>query len=147
MRGRLWNMEHQKEELLKVLFILIWVIALTHMAAENFYLYWTFRWFDILTHFMGGIWVGLAGLWVWYYSGYIREVRRPTSRAILVALGAGFVIGILWELFELVVWILAGTGLPSNYGPDTLLDLIVDMAGALAGFGLWRFLARRFHVS
>jgi hypothetical protein len=137
-------MERHKEELLKVLFILIWVIALVHMAAENFYLYWTFRWFDILTHFMGGIWVGLAGLWVWYFSGYIREVRRPTGRAILVALGAGFVIGILWELFELAVWYLAGNGLPSNYGPDTLLDLIVDMAGALAGFGLYRILARRF---
>jgi len=142
-RGTLGSMERQKEHLLKVLFILIWVIALIHMAAENFYLYWTYRWFDIFTHFLGGMWVGLAGIWLWYFSGYIREMHLPSKRAVLVALGVGISIGIVWEVFEFVVWQLTGNGLPINYIPDTALDLVVDAIGALAGFGLFQFFRRK----
>ncbi|KKS86003.1 MAG: hypothetical protein UV60_C0004G0080 [Parcubacteria group bacterium GW2011_GWA2_43_11] len=53
-----------QERILKLLFIVIWVLALVHMTAEYYYLYWTVRWFDILTHFLGGLWVGIAVVWV-----------------------------------------------------------------------------------
>ena len=135
-------MELHQERILKVLFVLIWILAFTHMVAEKYYLYWLIDWFDILTHFLGGLWVGLAVLWVWYFSGYFRSIQMPDKRAVYIALGAGLLIGLLWEVFEFTVWHWSGEGLPPNYAPDTRLDVVVDTVGALFGYLLFKFLLR-----
>ena len=126
--------ETLQERILKLLFILIWVLALIHMTAEYYHLYWTVRWFDIVTHFFGGVWVGIATIWLWNFSGYIRKAHLPTKRTVYVALLGGLVVGLVWELFEYVVWFFTWEGLPLNYIPDTLLDLVMDFAGSLVGF-------------
>lgn len=135
-------MQQTKEHVLKVLFILIWVLALTHLAAEQFSLYWTYWWFDVLTHFLGGAWLGLASLWLWYFSGHF-GTRMPTRRAVLIALFAGLSIGLLWEVYEYSVWQFLGTGLPNNYVADTLGDLAMDVVGALFGYGMFKIFTGR----
>lgn len=127
------NTERQKEIILKTLLILIWVLALVHMIAEYYHFYWIFRWFDIVTHFLGGVWVGLAGLWIWFYSGYIRTPSLPKKNVFLVAILAGLLVGLVWELFEYAVWVWSGDGLPLNYVGDTVLDVCVDVIGAGGG--------------
>lgn len=135
--------EQKKEHVLKVLLILIWILALIHMIAEYYYLYWIFRWFDMVTHFLGGVWLGVAGLWVWFYSGYIRKPSLPEKNIFLIALLSGVLIGIVWELFEYGVWQWSGSGLPANYYGDTVLDLCVDILGALMGAHLFTYLHKK----
>jgi len=123
-----------QEKVLKILFILIWVLAFLHMLAEAYYLYWTIDWFDIVTHFLGGLWLGIASLWFWYLSGYLHKAHMPNKKALYIALGAGIFIGIFWEIYEFTVWHLSGAGLPSNYVSDTIMDICVDFVGACVGY-------------
>jgi hypothetical protein len=127
-------MELHQERVLKVLFVLIWVLAVAHMMAEVYFLYWAFEWYDILTHFLGGLWVGMAALWFWYLSGYIRDIETIDFRALPIAILAGLVIGVVWEGYEYGVWMWSGSGLPINYMQDTSLDIVVDVFGALFGY-------------
>jgi hypothetical protein len=133
----------QKTQILKTLLILIWFLTLLHMVAEFYYLYWTFRWFDIVTHFLGGVWVGLGGLWLWFYSGYIRTPSLPNKHLYLIALFLGVIVGVAWEGFEYIVWIWSGTGLPVNYFGDTALDLCIDVVGALMGARLFSYVYKK----
>ncbi len=133
-------MELYQERLLKVLLIVIWTLALLHMTAESYHLYWTFKWLDTVTHFIGGVWVGLAGIWLWYFSGYFKEMRMPDKKLLSVVLFSGILIGVFWEFFEYIVRYFAGNGLPDNYIFDTSVDLFMDIAGSLAGF----FVAKYF---
>ncbi len=125
------SIELQQEHILKLLFVLIWVLTFVHIVAEYYFLYWRLPWFDIVTHFLGGIWVGLAVIWFYYYSGYLRPPVFPGKNMVWTVLGLGLAIGLLWEGYEVAVWLLSGAGLPSPYMPDTVLDIIVDVAGVL----------------
>lgn len=58
----------------------------------------------------------------------------PTKRTLFVALVGGLFVGFVWEVYEYIVWIWTGEGLPPNYIPDTLLDLVMDFLGSFAGF-------------
>ena len=53
-----------QEKMLKILFVLIWVLTFIHMVAEYYHLYYHLSWFDIVTHFLGGVWLGLAVVWL-----------------------------------------------------------------------------------
>jgi hypothetical protein len=121
----------RKNAMLQALFVLIWAIALLHVAAEYYYLYWMYRWFDIPMHFLGGLWVGLAMLWVCFRSGYVPPERAARYRPFVVAVVGGMLIGLVWELYEYVVWVVSGKGLPLDYVPDSLLDLVMDFLGTL----------------
>ncbi len=120
---------------LKILFVLIWALALTHMTAEYYHLYWVYRWFDIPMHFFGGMWVGLAVMWFCFRSGYVWKEQAPPFSVCAAALIGGFLIGFVWELYEYAVWQFAGKWLPDNYLHDSLLDLVMDVAGALTAYG------------
>jgi hypothetical protein len=125
--------------LVRLLFLIIWLLAGLHIAAEYYYLYWTYWWFDVLTHFIGGLWLGIASIWLYYFSGYVRTMRPSLRQAFATALMAGLVVGIAWEVYEYVVWQLSGEGLPGNYVSDTLSDIMMDSIGAAAGFIVYRY--------
>lgn len=125
------------ERIPAVLFYLIWTITLLHIAAEHYYWYWQFRWFDIPMHFLGGVWLGIAGVWLVHHTrwfGTLRELVTPFTAALL----AGLCIGILWEGYEFVVWQLAGNGLPVGYIQDTAKDTMMDVIGACVGYIIYR---------
>lgn len=120
---------------LKVLFMLIWVLALAHGAAEYYHLYWMYRWLDVPMHFLGGMWVGLAVMWFCFRSGYVWNQHTPPFSIFTAALVGGLLIGFIWELYEYVVWQFSGKLLPDNYLGDSLLDLVMDVVGALTAYG------------
>ena len=62
-----------KRYLLLYNFILIVLIAILNKAALSFFLYWKFWWFDIMMHFLGGLWIGGIVLWLYYLSGYVKN--------------------------------------------------------------------------
>jgi len=125
----------KEHALLKLLFVLIWALAIAHMTAEYYHLYWTYRWLDIPMHFVGGVWVALAMVWFCFRSGYVRNVR-PLFSLFTAAVIGGLLIGLAWELYEFVVWQVSGSGLPYNYLQDTLMDLTMDLLGGFFAYTL-----------
>lgn len=90
-------------------------------------LYEIIWWWDIPTHFLGGVWVGLFVAW-------FLQIRDAHFTVMRCALGA-FAIGLMWEIFEY------GFGLGGNpamlYWVDTTKDLFVDvLGGGIVGYAL-----------
>ncbi len=132
---------------LKVLFVLIWGILALDVLAQYLALYWLFDWFDLVTHFLGGLWVGLAVLWFWYRSGYARAMARPTGFRVPfeLSLSAALGVGVLWELYEYGIWVFSHYGVPDAFMLDALGDLGMDLLGASLGALLFTY-ARRARV-
>ena len=107
--------------LLILLAVCIYALLLTHAGALWYAWYWTYPWFDILTHFWGG---------------------RQSAPLIAVVVTIA-VIGVVWEAYEWVVQSAFGLTLPPNYVPDTLLDLVMDTTGALFGLFCLRLATRK----
>ena len=134
-------MNDSGNSILRTLFILIWVITLTHIVAESKHLYWNYLWLDIPMHMLGGIWIGLAILWFRNHTEYCQRFwRRVNYHDLLVVVVGGIGIGFAWEAYEFVVWQYTGLGLPTRYVADTSLDIIVDAVGAGCGYVFYKFL-------
>ncbi len=106
------------------------LIAFLHFIAIEFYFYWSLWWYDIVVHFLGGLFIGLGALWIVFFSGFFSYFQYSKKRALCVALLSIFVVGIAWEVFEL--W--AGVPFTKNYIADTITDIIIDILGALVGY-------------
>ena len=103
----------------------------THFIALKGALYWHYVWLDVPLHFAGGIWLALAGSWALLAAG-----RRLDERLVFTFVILG---SIAWEIFEAVI----GTQREANFLFDTVLDLTMDMTGAIIGFMLARLFAHR----
>lgn len=103
-------------------------------AGLYFYLQWLWWWYDIVLHLLGGVWVALVLMW-------LAMVSRQVPRIVPVLLGV-LVVGVLWELFEVVV------GMPraANYTFDTSLDILNDVLGSIVGFFLGHTMIRGMSV-
>lgn len=125
-------MYRMRNQLLWILALLIMIIAVLHIASITFYLYWTFWWFDIVVHFLGGLWAGLALYWLFYLSGYTKTLGDRYFAAIILlgtlAVGAG------WEIFEYALKLTFTSR--QNYILDTEIDMIMDMLGAFSAWGI-----------
>ena len=119
---------------LRILAMALVVVALVafldiYLGIDKGY-FWTIWWWDILEHMLGGVALGLAGAWAMLGMG-----KRPT---LAVCLGAAFVVGIMWEIFEYVVFG-TGAGIFMSYPLDTLKDVLDDCIG---GFTAGLFVTR-----
>ena len=117
----------------KLLFLQLLILAplvALHFAGLVFYLYWYFPWFDLITHFMGGMWAGAFLLWLREQAGYAPNLLFVVAGTLLI--------GIVWEIFELA----AGLPRDANYAFDTSLDLLMDVLGSVFVFGIARWLMR-----
>lgn len=126
-----------RSQLLNLIACLVVLVAALHVAALVFDFYWYFWWYDIMTHFLGGAFIGLLSAWVFFFSGYVR-LRVLTPRMLfLVALGGTLLVGAGWEMYE---YTLGHTLSPEGYWTDTVLDVLCDVAGGFAGylFLLWK---------
>jgi len=104
------------------------LIALLQFFATEYYLYWEFWWYDVMMHFLGGAFIGASYLWAlrFEFSSH-SALRIPVfASAFLVVLG----VGVAWEVFEYVTDSYAAV----NYTLDTILDLLMDMAGMMAAY-------------
>jgi 4-amino-4-deoxy-L-arabinose transferase-like glycosyltransferase len=110
------------KDLVRLLFISV-VVLFLHYVATTLYLYWTVWWFDIPMHFLGGVLVGSAVA----YAASLRRVRVPRKGYVIAA----FVIGLVWEAFEL--W---NGDTSMRDWPDMTLDLVMDCIGGFAAYHL-----------
>ena len=98
----------------------IGVLYLLHVLGI-IYFYWTYWWYDVITHFLGGMVVGLGLCWALFS---LKNFRTK----ILIVFISTLLIGIGWEVFEYYYDISKSQ---ENYTRDTLNDLTLDVAGAL----------------
>ena len=128
-----------RKPLFKEMFGVLVLIAFLHITGMNYFWYWKFFWFDILTHFLGGLWVGLAVLWLGNYL--LEDWKLNKRQTMFFVLCAVVFIGISWEVFEYVNGITVAN--KKGYWSDTYLDIIMDLiGGVLAGLYGWRMLKK-----
>ena len=100
-------------------FAVIATLAVLHIFALENDLYWKFQWFDLMTHFLGGMWAALFFYWVG------SSVGRASN--LLLVIGGALLLGVAWEFLELA----AGISNAPNYVSDTTGDLLMDILGAM----------------
>jgi hypothetical protein len=116
---------------------IILVILVVHFLATFYFLYFAYPWLDIPMHFLGGAFTALLSIWfVGVRSVWGKVIKNQRLFFCVLALVISLVVGIGWELLE---WF-AGL-VEANYLFDTVLDLVMDLAGALlaALFAISRF--------
>lgn len=93
-----------------------------YVAGLEFFLFWKLWWFDILLHFLGGLWAAVASAWAIVFF-----LKRQPSLLMIVLSALAIAIG--WEVFEYVL------GFPREeaYVFDVVLDIVMGVLGGLAG--------------
>lgn len=80
-------------------------------------------------HLVGGLWVGLTALVIYFFTSFVLEKKHSTNAVFLISLCSALVIGIGWEAFE---WgVDQVTGLKHVDLIDTLSDIMNDAIGAV----------------
>ena len=111
-----------------LLLVLIAVLYLYFDVYLNFgRILW---WWDILLHFLGGLWFALLGAFLLSRIGV--RVR------LLHCLGLALAIGLAWEVFEYIFDL--GGSVFMSYRLDTIKDIVDDVLGG----GFAYFLIERF---
>lgn len=119
-----------RKPLFKELFYTLFIVAVLNIIAIKFYLYWSIKEFDSLVHFLGGAWVSLVFIWLFFYSNLFAPKNRSLKNFVVVSILGIVFIGILWEMFELLVGSTDVNDL--EYPFDTSLDIVMDILGALS---------------
>jgi|SRR3989338_307448 len=83
----------ERKNLLKLLGSLVFFIFVLSLLANKFHLYYSVWYFDIIMHFLGGVWLGLVAV-------YLFTSEALPSHPILKMLFFVLVIGFGWEVFE-----------------------------------------------
>lgn len=107
--------------------VLLWVIFGLHLGALHFFWYWTYWWFDILMHFLGGAWLG--GMAILALKRWFPEKVLQRNIVYVASIGAALLIGGLWEVFEFSLDTFITMRV--NDIADTITDFGMDVAGAL----------------
>jgi len=119
-----------KRLLKQIIVLMIFMFVANHLAAK-FHWYYSISWFDMLMHFLGGVWVALFFL-------YVFKVQTSFARKFLIVISSVLVVGLLWELFEFGMGIIAGENFSIS---DTLSDIFFDLTG-----GYLAILAKLKHI-
>ncbi len=97
-------------------------IAILHAAGLFLFLQWYFWWYDIMLHFLGGLWVALMFQWLARTGQYAHSLAATIFAVLFV--------GLAWEVFEFLV----GSPRESRYLFDTSLDIVMDLSGGIVGY-------------
>ena len=125
----------------KIVFGLLAFIFVLHVVAIQKVLYWTYAWFDIPMHILGGVWAALFFAWCAEHTNFlsfsIKEAKFMTS--VIMTLGFVALFGIGWEIYEFIYD--AFFSVSRNYAfllqlsaADTIADLFFDILGGTIGF-------------
>lgn len=126
-----YNIHMDYKKLLKYSAVLIFFIFLMNYLALRFHWYFSIWYFDMLMHFLGGIWLG-------FISIYLFNFDPNSKKSFFNIIAAVFIVGMGWEIFEIVVN--AYTTENTFNILDTLSDLLFDTAGGV--FALFYFLKK-----
>jgi len=115
-----------RQKLILLALALVLIVGGLHLLAIDLHLYWTVKYFDSLLHFLSGGAVGFAGIWF-----ALTNKNTLTPKEILAyALWSIVIVGILWEIFELMGNITSFSD-GMYYITDTTSDLVMDILGSL----------------
>lgn len=111
-------------------FKLILVIFVLNTLASLLYWYIIFPWFDNMMHFLGGFWIALLIMTLFWK--FISKQESLYWRFFFV-LASVLLVGLLWEIYEFGVQdIIQATGIASI--PDSASDLVFDTFGGIVAF-------------
>jgi len=119
-----------KNKFLRIfLVVLLYLILLLNYLDYFFHWSWSWDYFDVILHFLGGAWVALI-----FFSYIHPKGEYKIFHKFIFALGFVALIGILWEFLEIGVEFIFGNNpfLSSpNLAQDTFSDLLADLVGGL----------------
>lgn len=102
------------------------LLAVVHVLAITFFLYWTYSWLDIPMHALGGVVVALG-----FLTFFTLYRRIAFLKGLTITLAVVLMVGVTWEVFEFMNGIeRSGAG----YGADTILDFVMDIVGGCLGY-------------
>ncbi|PIP69199.1 hypothetical protein CO033_01090 [Candidatus Nomurabacteria bacterium CG_4_9_14_0_2_um_filter_32_10] len=110
------------KKLLIRLILIIFLIFLLNYLAMEFYWYSSIWYLDMPMHFLGGFWLGLIVIYLFF-------LKDDVFKSIFKILFFVSSIGIGWEIFEIVV----NNYVTQNYFNylDTISDIFFDLSGGL----------------
>ena len=109
-----------RKKLITILISLIFGIFLVNFMANKFYWYSSIWYFDMIMHFLGGLWIGLASI-------YLFKISDKSVNTIFRVMLSVLLVGIAWEIYEIAVNdVLAQNTF--NY-LDTISDIFFDLGG------------------
>jgi len=119
-----------KKPLFWEMFSLLVVTAVLDRVATIYHLYWSINEFDSIVHFFGGGALSSFFLWLYFFSGFFNPPKRNLIKFLLVSVFGAVFIAVSWEIYELLL----GEAImqKAEYPYDTMMDLIMDLLGALA---------------
>lgn len=91
--------------------------------------------FDEIVHAFTSFSVGAGAAWIVLGRTQMLQAGEP-GKVVLAVLASGFVLGLVWELFEWSIGIIGGA-------EDTMIDLLMDAIGAAAAGLFCAVVARR----
>src|SRR3989338_3960092 len=124
------------------LFVMLVVLVVINNTALRHFWYWSYPWFDIVTHFMGGFWVGGMLLWFLFLSG--KKVDNAVRTRTLFIKTAVFVlvVALFWDGIEYGIG--AVSIIQKGYFSDTIGDLFVGVAASIVVTSV--FLLKKYHI-
>ncbi len=90
-----------------------------------------------MTHFLGGLWVAVSFLWLFFQFGFVNIFKNNKNYNLLVAFFGSLFVGALWEVFEYYSGIVASDA--SNYAVDTATDISFGLIGGFAAYCFFLF--------
>ena len=115
-----------------IMWILLSIGMVIHAIFTHFHLYWHIRWIDMPMHFLGGLWLGIAGIYVYKKIFPQTFHTKNNLRILTIALSTALFVGGLWEIVELNFTSIPHIAHINSVG-DTLSDLFCDLLGACVG--------------
>jgi hypothetical protein len=114
-----------------VILTLIIFICIVNAIADYWHLYFYIWWLDIPMHILGGLWVALTSLAMYYAFPERNEKDCSSMFVYALAVASALLIGLVWEVFEFSVDSILSSFVTRP--ADILKDLGDDLIGALIG--------------
>lgn len=113
------------------------ILYLNTIALEHF-LYWTYWWYDIVMHFLGGVLIASGTAWLLTRFGRSQKLSRYSF--LMWTIAAVLLVGAGWELFEYTNGFFIGE---ANVVRDTIGDLVMDTTGGIVGWSILAFIFKK----
>ncbi len=117
----------QQNKIFYTMFGVLSVTGILNIIGTKLYLYWTVTWFDMIMHFLGGLFVALFFFSIFAFL----KSRLPYMEKLVLGLIFSILVGLVWEYYEVIVGV---TDLrEAGYWSDTGMDIVMDTLGAIVG--------------
>ena len=106
--------------------VLVVLVVLNIWLGIDHDLYMSVPFWDVPTHFLGGVWMGFFAAWLFKRNKHKISIGQCAAFALSI--------GICWEIFEFSEGLTYSPFMP--YWVDTIKDLCMDTVGGAAAGAL-----------